>query len=182
MKKDAENAMNKDISLTIRRRMPIKNLKNRLMQKRQNTAAAFFIKMLSLLAVFTIVTITVWKGFLFAGKLSKEAEALSKAVHLAENTAEVVSISQSKEVLFSLLNENGNACALEQESDVLYDVYRVAYDNDMNPAANGIFCVDVSWIPTQNGLVRSAVSVYWNDNPEALYSLDLSIYVNRLHE
>ena len=176
MKEDTENIMN------IRRRMPIKNLKNRLMQKRQNTAAAFFIKMLSLLAVFTIVTIIVWRSFLFAGKLSKEAEVLSKAVHLAENTAEIVSISKSREMLFSLLNENGNACALEQEADVLYGVYCVAYDNDMNPAANGIFCVDVSWIPARNGLVRSVVNVYWNDNSEALYSLDLLVYVNCMHE
>lgn len=182
MEKDTRNSMDKNISLAIWCRMRTKNFGNRRTEQVQNIAAAFFIKMLLRLVVFTIVTIILSRGFLFAEKLSREAELLSKAVHLAENTAEIVSISESGEMLFSLLNENENVCVLEQEADVLYDVYRVTYDGDMNPAANGIFCVDVSWIPGHNGLVRSTVSVYWIDNPEALYSLDLSVYVNRLHE
>lgn len=141
---------------------------------RQDGTTVLFIETLALLAIFIIVTVILVNGFLFAGKLSKDAESLSKAVHLAENTAEMVSASKSGEMLFSLLNENGNASVLEQGGGV----YRAMYDADMNPAADGIFYADVSWAPEQNSLVRSTVNIYRKDGAEPIYSLDLAVYIN----
>lgn len=144
--------------------------------RRQDGTTVLFIETLALLAIFTIVTVILMKGFLFAGKLSKNAESLSKAVHLAENAAEMVSASESGERLFSLLNENGNARVSEQTDDSC--VYRAEYDADMKPSADGIFYADVSWTPRQDGLVRSTVNIYRKDETEPIYSLDLAVYIN----
>lgn len=182
MGKSIENRVEKNISHAISRRNPIRDLGNSLATQKPNTAAVFFIETLALLAVFTIITVVLVKGFLFAEKLSRNAESLSKAVHLAENTAEMVSASESGEMLFSLLDENGNAYVSEQAEDSSYNVYRAVYDADMNPAVDGVFYVDVSWIPTQNNLVQSTVSVFRNDATEALYSLDLAVYIDRTHK
>ncbi len=156
----------------------IKNLKSsRTGQKRDGTTA-FFIETLMLFTVFTVVTVVLMKGFSFAGKLSRDAESLSKAAHLAEAAAEMVSASESGETLLSLLNENGNASVLEQAADASYSVYRAKYDADMRPSADGIFYADVSWKPGQDGLVRSTVNIYRSGETEALYSLDLAVYIN----
>ncbi len=169
-----ENGAEKDIARIAGRKNPIRDLGNSQAAQKPNAAMTLFIETLALLAVFTVVTVVLVKGFLFAGKLSREAGSLSKAVHLAENAAEMVSASKSGEMLFSLLNENGNAHISGQTDDSC--IYRASYDADMNPAAGGVFYAEVSWEPGQNGLVKSTVTVYRNDEAEALYSLDLAVY------
>ena len=154
----------------------IRNLGNTRTAWKQNSMTILFIETLTLLVIFTIVIIALMKGFLFAGKLSREADSLSKAVHLAENAAEMVSASESGETLLSLLNENGNAYVLKQTDDIC--IYRAAYDTDMNPASGGTFYADVSWKPGQDGLVKSTVAVYRNNEKEPIYSLDLTVYIN----
>lgn len=170
-----ENGAGKDIARIAGRKNPIRALGNSQTAQKPNAATALFIETLALLAVFTVVAIVLVKGFLFAGMLSREAASLSNAVHLAENAAEMVSASKSGEMLFSLLNENGNARISEQTGDSC--VYRASYDANMNPAAGGVFYAEVSWVLGQDGLVKSTVAIYRNNEAEALYSLDLAVYV-----
>lgn len=136
-----------------------------------------YIEILALLAVFTAVMVVLVNGFLSAGRLSREATVLSKAVHLAENAAEIALASESGEMLFGLLDENGNACALEGTDDASRSVYRAKYDADMMPAPDGIFAVDVSWMPGEGGMARSTVNVYCNGGAEPVYALELAAYV-----
>ena len=138
---------------------------------------AFYIEALALLTVFTAVIVVLMNGFSSARKLSTKAAVLSKAVHLAENAAEMASSSKSGEMLFDLLNENGNASALEEAGDDLRSIYRAKYDEDMMPEADGTFCVDVSWMPEAGGMAKSEISVYWNGSTEPVYALELGIYI-----
>lgn len=144
-------------------------------KRKVNRASAFYIETLALLAVFAMVTVILVKGFVLADRLSRKAEALSKAVHLAENAAEMAAASDSGEMFLDLLNENGNACALEA-ADALCSAYRAEYDAEMMPAKEGAFRLEVSRSLEQGGLVRSAIKVYWDDAAEPVYALDLAVY------
>lgn len=138
---------------------------------------AFYIETLALLTVFTAVIVVLVNSFFSAGRLSRKATVLSKAVHLAESAAEMVSSSESGDMLFGLLDENGNASVLETADGVSGSVYRAKYDEDLVPAADGIFYVDVSWAPEEGGLVRSTIDVYSGDGTEPVYALELAAYV-----
>lgn len=138
---------------------------------------AFYIETLVLLAVFALVAVVLAKGFLLAERLSKEAEELSKAVHLAENAAEMAAASKSGETLFELLNEKENAYVLKESDDGLHNVYRANYDTDMMPAKDGIFYVEISWDAEKKNLAKSTVSVCRSDRKEPLYTLDLAVYI-----
>lgn len=131
---------------------------------------AFYIETFALFAVFAAAAVVLARGFVLAGKLSRDARALSNAVHLAENAAEMASASESGEMLFGLLNENGNVGEIEE------GVYRARYDADMLPSADGIYSVDVSWNKEEGRLVKCAISVYQNGEAEPLYALDLTLY------
>lgn len=140
-----------------------------------NRSTVFYIEVFALLAVFVAVIVVLMNGFSSAERLSREAAALSCAVHLAENAAEMASASKSGDMLFNLLDENGNAFVLEE--GVSRSIYRARYDEDMMPAADGIFCVDVSWLLEDGGMAKSAVAVYLNGGDEPVYELELGIYI-----
>lgn len=140
----------------------------------------FYLESLTLLVVFTAVTVVLVSAFASAGRISGEAGVLSGAVHLAENAAEMAAASDSGEKLFGLLNEAGNASVLEASDGASRSVYRARYDSNTMPADEGIFCVDVSWSPERDGLVRSTVNVYWDDGTEPVYALDLAVYIGGL--
>lgn len=176
MERGAKNRADKGIEGSVRRKNLIGNLSRGAKECKQDGAAAFYIETFALLAVFTAVTVLLVNGFLLAGKLSREAGVLSGAVHLAENAAEMVAASDSGEMLFGLLNEAGNASVLEAAEGGLGNVYRAEYDSDTMPESGGIFYADVSWIPDQDGLVRSTIDVYWNNGAEPVYTLELAVY------
>ncbi len=151
----------------------------KIMRNKTGKKIAFYIETLALLVVFTAVTAVLATGFLLAGKLSQKAAVLTKAVHLAENAAEMASASTSGEMLFRLLDE-GNACVLTEAADVSRSTYRAKYDADMAPAADGIFSLDISWMPEEDGLTKSAIAVYWDDGTEPVYTLELALYTGGL--
>lgn len=143
--------------------------------KKADGSIVFYIEALVLLAVFTAVITVLMNGFSSAEKLSRKAASLSCAVHLAQNAAEMASASKSGDMLFGMLDENGNACVIEE--DASRAIYSARYDEAMMPAADGIFRVDVSWAPKEGGMAESKISVYRNDGDEPLYALELGIYI-----
>lgn len=142
----------------------------------RSPAFYIYIEAFALLAVFVATIALLMKGFSSAERLSRDAEVLSKAAHLAENAAEMASASDSGEMLLALLDENGNAFALEEADNALRSICRARYDEDMMPAADGIFCVDVSWIQNDDGMAKSEINVYWNGGINPVYALELAIY------
>ena len=89
-----------------------------------------------MIAVILVLT----RMYAFSGQLSRRAEVLTRAVHLAENAAEAVAASDGMDTLRSLLEVNGNV-EISGEGAIL----QARYDEAMQPLAGGIFCVEVTW-------------------------------------
>lgn len=176
MENNTEKNTDRDMKKRRRYKSLVRNLKRGPKKRKKDGTAAFYIETLVLLALFTVIAVVLVNGFLAARRLSMEAEMLSGAVHLAENAAEMAAASDSGEMLLSLLDENGNACVLEQADSAGRSVYRAKYDADRMPAANGIFYVDVSWVPEKDGLVKCTVAVYRDNRADPLYTLNTAVY------
>jgi len=176
MGKNTENGMDKGIDSGMRRKDLVRNLSHSQKGWSRDGTTAFYIETLAILVVFTIVTVVLVNGFVLARKLSREAGVLTDAVHLAENAAEMAAASDSGEMLFEMLDEAGNAFVLDQENRTDGSVYCAEYDSYRMPAADGIYHVNVSWLPQEDGLVRSVVEVYWDKETEPVYRLETAIY------
>lgn len=137
---------------------------------------AFYIETLILTLIFIVVILVLMRVFSLSGKMSSQAKLLTCAVHLAENAAEAVAASGDEESLYALLDEagGGNITRPEGGDKVLF---RVRYDREMNPAADGSFRVDVTWEPQGEELVKSRINVYWNE--EEIYTLDTAVYIGQ---
>ena len=152
----------------------------KIRENRADKGIAIYIEMMVLMAVFTAVTVILVKGFLTAGRLANEATELSKAVHLAQNAAEIASSSTGADMLFILLNENGNTYSMGETDDVAHGaLYRAKYDEDMMPAADGIFWVDVSWVPDGRGMARSIINVCKDGGVNSIYALEFETYIGK---
>ena len=127
--------------------------------------------------IFIVVILVLMRVFALAGRMSSQAKVLTCAVRLAENAAEAVAASDSKEALFTFLDEcgMGNVSTSEAGDKILF---RAQYDGEMHPVPEGNFWVDVSWEPEYGGdLVKSGITVYWNG--EEIYTLDTAIYIEK---
>lgn len=145
-------------------------------QGRMHRITAFYIETLVLTVVFIAVILVLMWVFALSGRMSTRAKLLTNAVHLAENAAEAVAASDSEDKLFALLDEagRGNVTGPEEGEG---SFFRVRYDGEMNPAADGSFRVDVTWEPQEGDLVKSGITVYWNE--EVIYTLDTAVYAGR---
>lgn len=152
--------------------------KNRLSnaQGGKHRITAFYIETLILTLIFIVVILVLMRVFSLSRKMSGQANLLTCAVHLAENAAEAVAASGDEESLYALLDEagRGNISRPEEEDHILF---RVRYDGEMNPAADGNFRVDVIWEPQGEELVKSRINVYWNE--EEIYTLDTAVYIGQ---
>ena len=152
-------------------------MKNSREKNTKRHVTAFYIETLILAVVFIIVILVLTRVFAMSGQLSANARILTNGVHLAENAAEAVAGADSPQKLLELLDENGNAQALEGRETI---VLRARYDGDGKPAADGNFWVDVSWTPeeeSEGGLVGSSITVFWNNGAETVYTLDTAVYL-----
>lgn len=144
--------------------------------KKKQHITAFYMEMLVLVAVFIVVILILTKVFAMSRQQSAKAEILTNSVCLAENTAEIVAASESEETLLALLEETGNVSVLEAGGN---RIFCSRYDNEMRPAAEGSFSVEIEWTPEdakEGSFVNSTVRVYWNGGAEPVYTLETGVF------
>ena len=79
-------------------------------------------------------------------------------------------VLDAHDVLLALLDENGNARPMPDTAGVT-----ACYDADLNPAPQGDYRVDVTWLPeeTETGtMIRSVIEVRCGENSEPVYRLE----------
>ena len=77
-------------------------------KSRKRHITNFYMETLVLAVVLIAVILVLTRMYAFSGQLSRRAEVLTRAVHLAENAAEAVAASDGMDTLRSLLEVNGN--------------------------------------------------------------------------
>lgn len=141
-------------------------------KKQTRPATAFYMETLMLAAVFVAVILVLVRIFALSGQMSGQAGILTCAVHLAENAAEAAAASENPETLKGLLEENGNVRLQESKGECMLCAW---YADDMSPAPEGDFRVDIRWASGESageGLPRSTITVYWEE--EAVYTLEIA--------
>ena len=144
-------------------------------KSRKRHITNFYMETLVLAVVLIAVILVLTRMYAFSGQLSRRAEVLTRAVHLAENAAEAVAASDGMDTLRSLLEVNGNV-EISGEGAIL----QARYDEAMQPLAGGIFCVEVTWTPEEaagESFVESTVSAYWMEEAEPVYVLETAVYL-----
>ncbi len=138
---------------------------------------AFYMEMLVLVAVFIGVILILTQVFALSRQQSAKARTLTDSVRLAENAAEMMAASDSEESFLAFFGKDGNVKVLEEDG---HRVYQARYDDDMMPAAEGSFLVNVEWISekgTAGDFVRGLITVYRNGNEEPVYTLETSMFL-----
>lgn len=151
----------------------------------QRSMTAFYLETVLMVIIFAIVLAILSQVFGLARNQSSEAEQLTNAVCLAQNTAEAVSASADAEDLLQLLDEDGNASLQTKEGGAVLTAY---YDLQMQPVSEkaaakaGESClrVETDWQPQQGqggSYADSRISVYAGDGKTPLYTLDTGVYM-----
>ncbi len=141
--------------------------------KERGHNTAFYIETLVMILVFVVIILVLTKVFAIAKTDSTEAQRLTDSVSIAQNAAEVVQASESRDELLSLLDENGSATLEKGKVTALYD-------KEKKPDKNGVYKVTVTWDPekTKTGrLVSSRISVYYKNAEKPAYTMDTKVYV-----
>ncbi|MBR2755230.1 MAG: hypothetical protein IKD64_05390 [Lachnospiraceae bacterium] len=128
---------------------------------KQGRNISFYIEIVIMLVISVLVISVCTAAFSKAESHSRSAKRLSDAVTLAASGAEVFLASDSKEDMFAVLNENGNA-SLGEEVTALYD-------DELLPSADGKMKMVISW-EEAGGFVKGTVSVFYDG--EKLYDLE----------
>lgn len=134
-----------------------------------------------LMGLFILVTLVLSRVFISGRLLSQKAQQLTDAVCLAENTAELVRASDSKEDLAVLLDIGGNAETLTGTQDGSVTV-RMSYDRDMKPSPQAYYTVDarIGDSGERKDEHDVAVRVYDPDGEE-IYVLELTVSWQEVH-
>lgn len=140
------------------------------MRKHQRITA-FYMELLGLIAVFLAVILTLTQVFALAKGQSSEARVLTRAVRLAENTAELFSASESPEEFLGFLGEEEGAHWLSEEK-----VLEAWFDRRMEASSEGDFRVTATW-DQEGGLAKTRISVYWQEDASPVYTLDTAVYL-----
>ena len=119
---------------------------------------AFYLETLLLVAVFVAIILVLTGIFGVARAESSQAEHLTRAVLLAENAAEAVSVSESLEVVRALLDENGDS---KVDGNVL-----TVFEDDLQ--------ANITWEP-EDSVISSSITVFWNG--EEIYTLTTAAYM-----
>ena len=138
--------------------------------KKSGHITGFYLETLILITVFISIILVLTQVFGLARVQSARARELTEAVALAGNAAEAVSASETENALLALLDENGNARPMPDTAGVT-----ACYDADLNPAPQGDYRVDVTWLPeeTETGtMIRSVIEVRCGENSEPVYRLE----------
>lgn len=139
--------------------------------KKSNGFTAFYVEALLMIAVFVAIILVLTGVFGRSVAESAGARRLTCAVTLAENTAEIFSVSESEADLLLRLDRAGNA-SMTEEGDV--PTVQARYGADMAPSADGEYAVTVTW--EQDGkLVSSHINVRYfvpGEEPVTVYSIE----------
>ena len=140
-------------------------------EKGHNTA--FYIETLVMIIIFIVIILTLTKVFAIARTDSIGAQRLTDSVSVAQNTAEVVQASESRDELLSLLNDEGNAAVKNGKVTAFYN-------KEKKPDKDGEYKVTVTWLPDKakkGRLVSSDIKVYYKEAKKPLYSMSTKVYV-----
>lgn len=140
-------------------------------EKGHNTA--FYIETLVMIIIFVVIILVLTKVFAMAKIDSTQAQRLTDAVSLAQNTAETVQASDSRHELLTLLDEGGTAKITDGKVIALYN-------KEKKPDKNGVYKVTVTWKPEktkQGKFVSSNIKVFYKDAKKASYSMKTEVYV-----
>jgi len=135
------------------------NMRSRGLKQGRNIS--FYIEIVVMLIISVMVISICAAAFSKAEAHSRSAKNLSDAVTLAASGAESFLASETIEELFSVLNEADNA--------YVSDGVTAFYDEDLNPKADGIMKMVISW-DEEDGFVKAAVTVFRDG--EKLYDLE----------
>ncbi len=138
--------------------------------KKHSHITGFYLETLMLIVVFLVIILVLTQVFGLAQMQSTKAKRLTGAVILAQNALEAVSASETPEDLLTLLNDNDNAVLMADTAGVT-----ACYDSDLNPDAEGIYRVDVTWIQEEAGdgmMIRSTAEVRCDETDEPVYRLE----------
>ena len=83
--------------------------------------------------------------------------------------------SDSEAALLALLNENGNAAPLPDTAGVA-----ARYGTDLRADPEGVYRVDVTWLPRESeggALVSSVIQVRCGEAPEPIYTLETAVWI-----
>lgn len=151
---------------------------------RERTMTAFYLETVLMVIIFVLVIMILSQVFGLSRKQSTEAELLTNAVCLAQNTAEAVAASGSEKALLELLDENGNAVLTKTDGAPSLTAY---YDAGMHPVAEASageesLRVEVTLNPSPGetgDLVASDIAVYEGSGDKPVYTLQTGVYVKR---
>ena len=143
------------------------------MRSGHNTA--FYLETMLLIVVFILMILLLTGVFGLAQTQSSAAEHLTDAVTLAGNAAEKFAAADGAETLLQLLDENGNAFPREDTAGMT-----AFYDRDLNPEADGIYRVELTWqpdpMPGPGTMFYARILVYAGTAEEPVYTLQTAKY------
>lgn len=122
---------------------------------------SFYIEIVIMLVISVMVISVCATAFSKAELHSRRAKLLSDAVTLAASGAEVFLASDTKEAVYEVLNEAGNA-SVDEDVTALYD-------DDLAPSADGKMKMVITW-DENGGFVKGTVTVYYDG--EKIYDLE----------
>ena len=144
--------------------------------KKNGHITSFYIETLMLIIVFIAMILVITQIFGEARLASNRAKILTNAVTLAQNAAESFEAADSPETLQRLLcfDENG----VQAGSDLGFPdgpdrpVLSCAFGEDMKPAVGAPYLLQLQWMPEDDGLVRTQISVFYAGQKESVYTLE----------
>ena len=138
--------------------------------KKHGHITGFYLETLMLIVVFLVIILLLTQVFGLTQMQSTKAKRLTGAVILAQNAAEAVSASRTPEDLLALLNDDNNAFPMTDTAGVT-----ARYDRDLNPDAEGIYRVDVTWLSEEAGdgtMIHSVAEVRCDETEAPIYRLE----------
>ncbi len=140
---------------------------------KRHPITAFYVEALILILAFVGIILILTQVFGAGHALSSDADQLTRAVGLAQNTAEAVAAAEDFEDLSDIMEEGQVGGSADPEGIWNY------YDKDGNPSEDGVYHVWTTWEPEPKGegeLVRSKITVQYGDEEEPIYTLETAKY------
>ena len=128
------------------------NMKGKSKMEERKRSTLYYVETFLLLGFFIVVTFMLSQTFITSATLSQNARDLNRAVLLAENTAEIIKASSSKEEALALLNEKENATLSENRM-------RVFYSKEREASADGYFIVEIEYQEESEGFTDAEITV-----------------------
>lgn len=129
--------------------------------KKQITA--FYLETLLMILVFVAVILVLTMVFGGARVQSVQADRLTEAVNLAQSAAEAVAASDSPQMVYALLDEDGTGQQNDDRITVFHEDYRI----------------DITWVP-EGELVTSTITV--SRDEKELYQLTTAVMLQEAKE